>query len=324
MTRKAMLKRNLEEIIQNECLDSQSETSPKSAAVACPKACSTEGYGTQLCTNIESKTLIRNRGGQHFPFDESYLNFVDNSLEGRYTSKFTDFKHIESIIAELDQESQVQILKVERIAPFNSNLPVLNISQLKPPVPSISPIIPPKLRKTKSSMLNSNVKMLTKNKDTPSGLSKTCKKHSTRKRKRGCPKQSSSVINGINTSKNNIMSDTANDSFEKEINKSLAAILQSSFESMSSNSDVHIQSPKKPTIETDSNFIHASNNTGGFLKNNIENLLKKNMDNFVAQQQHIQRQFELSTLYLRQQRDLSFCSSCETLLPGIVRFKFDL
>lgn len=311
-----MLKQNLEEFIQNEFLDNQGETAAKHTADACAKANATERYGTQICTNIESKTFIRNRSGQHLLFEESYQTFVDNSLDDRYISKSTDFKLIESIIAELDQESQVPILKVKSIAPFNSNLPVLNISELKPSVPSVPPLIESKLKKTKSSILNSRGKVLTNHTETPASSKLSCKKTSAKKRKRA--KQSPlSGINVTNTLKTNIIEEKAMDNFEKEINNSLAAILQSSIESMSANSEVHIQAPLNQAIELDSDFTHVSSNNDAILKNNIENLWMKNMENFVAQQQQIQRQFELRTLYLRQKLDLNTCASCETFLPGM-------
>lgn len=328
-----MLKQHLDKIIQNEILDSQSVTSTKKTAEECAKVYATEYNETKICRNIESKTLIRNRSGQHFPFEESYLTFVDNSLDDRYLSKYTDFKQIESIIAELDQESKVQIIKFKSIAPFNSNLPVLNISQLESSVP-VSPLIAPKLKKTKSTMLNSHGKVIAKNTGTASGLTTkgdqllssiyrssklSGKKPSTKKRKRTCTKQLSSVNNDINTSQTKIIEEKASGNFENEINNSLAAIMQSSFESMSSYSDVNIQSPKKQMIESDCNAIHVSSNNDVILKNNIENLLLKNMENFVAQQQQIQRQFELRTLYLRRKLDISISASCETLFPGMYK-----
>lgn len=307
-SKKAILKQNLEEFIQKEFLATQSDNSSKIAADAVAKVNTTERNGTQICTNIESKTPIRNRSGQHYPFEESYLSFVDNVLDD---CKVADFKQIESIILELDQESK--ILKVESIAPFNSNLPVLNISQLKPSsVPLVSPLIAPKLKKTKSSLLKSQGKMLMKNTETPSSSKLPVKKPSTKKRKRACAKQSST-----NTSKTNINEEKPIDNFEKDI-KSLTAMMQCNFEAMSSNSTVHIKTQQDQSIELDSNFTHVSFNNGDILKNNIQDLKLKNIDNYLAQKQKIQ--FDLSTLFLRQKPDLSICDSCETLLPGI----FDL
>lgn len=62
------------------------------------------------------------------PLDKDYVRFVDELLYAQCPAKSADFKNVESVIVFLERTSD-ESLKTKQIAPFNSNLPVLNISE---------------------------------------------------------------------------------------------------------------------------------------------------------------------------------------------------
>lgn len=66
--------------------------------------------------------------------DKDYVQFV-GELEAVNDPMSSDFRRIESLIGHLDRTND-ELLKTKQIAPFNSNLPVLKISQCSPETPS--------------------------------------------------------------------------------------------------------------------------------------------------------------------------------------------
>lgn len=60
-------------------------------------------------------------------FQSSYKDFVKKFLETHFPDRFVDFKNVECVIEEL-YNLYKDISKEDKIAPFNPNLPVLNIS----------------------------------------------------------------------------------------------------------------------------------------------------------------------------------------------------
>lgn len=61
-------------------------------------------------------------------FQSNYTDFVSTFLESHFPDRYADFKNIECLIQELHNLYK-EISKTDKIAPFNPNLPVLNISE---------------------------------------------------------------------------------------------------------------------------------------------------------------------------------------------------
>ncbi|XP_037043156.1 uncharacterized protein LOC119079381 isoform X1 [Bradysia coprophila] len=61
-------------------------------------------------------------------FQSSYIDFLTKFLESHFPDRFVDFKNIECVIFELSNLFK-EMSKDCKIAPFNPNLPVLNISE---------------------------------------------------------------------------------------------------------------------------------------------------------------------------------------------------
>ena len=62
------------------------------------------------------------------PLNLDYINFVNNTLQTNYPERYNDFKAIEAIINVLENDDAIDNEKIKIDIPFNSNLPVLNIS----------------------------------------------------------------------------------------------------------------------------------------------------------------------------------------------------
>lgn len=81
----------------------------------------------------QAKTFIKHRtanGNTPNPLDKDYQRFVDDLLAEQYAPRCADFRNVEEIIAFLDHKSiEADTSTARHIAPFNSNLPVLNISK---------------------------------------------------------------------------------------------------------------------------------------------------------------------------------------------------
>lgn len=129
--RKTTINETLEDIIKSDLKQIHSENSMKSLRLS--------GTNIQLHTTIAAAaaaniitaapaTPLRSKP----PVDPYHQIFCDRLLVENYETMANDFKAIKRMIDIMDK-AQVEYLKTKSIAPFNSNLPVLNISKVTPP-----------------------------------------------------------------------------------------------------------------------------------------------------------------------------------------------
>lgn len=92
----------------------------------------------------QAKTILKHKttasGKTLNPLDADYRRFVEDLLADQYAPRSADFRNFEEIIAFLDHKSiEAESSTARHIAPFNSNLPVLNISKCEARQPIIVP-----------------------------------------------------------------------------------------------------------------------------------------------------------------------------------------
>lgn len=96
----------------------------------------TPDYQQQEKTFFKLKAVCGNPSN---PLDTDYQRFVDDLLVEQYAARCADFRNVEEIIVFLDHKSvEAETSTSRHIAPFNSNLPVLNISKCEDRQPSVS------------------------------------------------------------------------------------------------------------------------------------------------------------------------------------------
>lgn len=156
----------------------------------------------QLNTNTTTTTAIAKINSTTLrtktPVDSDHQIFCDRLLVENYESMASDFKSIKRMIDNMDR-AQVEYLKTKSIAPFNSNLPVLNISKAtpSPPTPPSVQQQPPPPPTPPPATLKSDVSTTSKcstvmpeinggkNSEAVGDKSRATKKSAKRKRKRG-------------------------------------------------------------------------------------------------------------------------------------------
>lgn len=98
----------------------------------------TEEQHTLATPSAKSEMMLQKTYPKHRPvsapnlasqLDPDYERFANNLLAEQYATRRAEFQHLEDIIALLDRKcNEAQTTTPQTIAPFNSELPVLNIS----------------------------------------------------------------------------------------------------------------------------------------------------------------------------------------------------
>lgn len=253
-----------------------------------------------------------------------YTRFVKYYLSNNYEVQLTDFYRIETLIHQLDALLCDQISKSTRIALFNSNLPVLNISESANHSISSATSVKnsilfstffgcAKYRTTASANYKkSNTKLYDKSMERGEKYrmtsDKLVKKSSTlRKPSRKIIYNKKSIVNRkeINNKNNqNPHYEFERDQFEMEIVKNLEQILNNN------NDDIEIEHTHSTGSFTKRTNVTNTTTTQNKFADNYHNLLCKNVA-FIQTYQNIQNnikeeQKQLSSFYLRHKLDFRF------------------
>lgn len=245
-----------------------------------------------------------------------YNMFTKNLLANNYTFKFCDFHNIETIIYQLKNSCEI-IRKTTRIAPFNSNLPVLNISKCSNTSHSISSTCIKKTKlfsalfgmknkisvpvdyKKSNTKLTVNDQRYANDKFSKKSVMKRrrCRKNIYKKKHFLCDSNKKEIDATKPAKEQKVHFNYAQ--FELEIVRNLEQILNSNDDLDNDNTNTNSQiewfsgTPSSKIISIPNIFVQ-----------NYQNLLYKNVEFMqnvqVFQKQINQEQKELTTLYLRQ------------------------
>lgn len=148
----ASRKRSLQQTLSN-MIHEETESQSQSKSINS----TTNGDGGQP----QAKAILKPRYTVNL-LDTDYQRFVDDLLAEQYAPRCTDFRTVEEIIAFLDHKSvDAETSTARHIAPFNSNLPVLNISKCEAPNPSLPSSINPHVKGAQSKLYSSLLKSST-------------------------------------------------------------------------------------------------------------------------------------------------------------------